>query len=106
MKPVTAERYSSSASPVAAAILSFNLHCLDPLSSVRDLLTKRGAHLALGFAVGPELTKRPFLSHKRTKEERAWPRFQRNQSVKGQGITKRRIGLGRPVRETRQAASH
>jgi hypothetical protein len=57
---------------------------------------------ALSFeTTGPELTKRPFLSHKRTKEERAWPLFQRNQAFKGHGITKGELALGDPCKRDR-----
>src|SRR4029077_18828257 len=52
----------------------------------------------------PELTKRPFLSHKRTKGERAWPLFQRNQAFKGHGITKGELALGDPCK--RPGKSH
>jgi len=46
----------------------------------------------------PELTKRPFLSHKRTKEERAWPLFQRSPAFTDRGITKGDLALGDPCK--------
>jgi hypothetical protein len=46
-------------------------------------LYKGGKWIEQQLPYGPELTKRPFLSHKRTKEERARPLFQRNQAFKG-----------------------